>query len=140
MDFVDFTGRLQIGVALKEAILNALFHGSLEITPQHMEEMEHTLLQEDDESLVEKRGSQLPYSDRRIYVNVILSKKEARFTVRDQGPGFDVSTVPDLSEPGALEPQGRRGLSLIRTFMDEVTFNDAGTEVCMVKLANNAFP
>ena len=49
MNLVDFTGRLQIGVALKEAILNALFHGSLEITPRHMEEMEHTLLREDEE-------------------------------------------------------------------------------------------
>ena len=140
MNLVDFTGRLQIGVALKEAILNALFHGSLEITPRHMEQMEQTLLQEGDESLVEKRGSELPYSDRRIYVAVVLSKHEARFTVRDQGPGFDVSKVPDLDEPGALEPEGRRGLSLIRTFMDEVTFNDAGTEVCMVKRAGKASP
>ena len=136
MNLVDFTGRLQLGVALKEAILNALFHGSLEITPQHVEEMEHTLLQEGDESLVEKRGSELPYSDRRIYVTVILSKDEARFTIRDQGPGFDVSKLPDLSQPGALEPEGRRGLSLITAFMDEVTFNDTGTEVCMVKLAS----
>jgi CheY-like chemotaxis protein len=140
MNFVDFTGRLQIGVALKEAILNALFHGSLEITPQHMEEMEQTLLEESDQSLVEKRGSELPYSDRRIYVKVTLSKDEARFIVRDQGPGFDVSKVPDLSSPGALEPEGRRGLSLIRTFMDEVTFNDAGTEVRMVKLASKPSP
>lgn len=140
MNLVDFTGRLQIGVALKEAILNALFHGSLEITPRHMEEMEHTLLLEGDKSLVEKRGSELPYSDRRIHVAAILSKDEARFTVRDQGPGFDVSKVPDLDEPGALEPEGRRGLSLIRAFMDEVTFNDAGTEVRMVKLPSNPSP
>jgi len=29
MEVADFTGRLRIGVALKEALLNALFHGSL---------------------------------------------------------------------------------------------------------------
>jgi len=138
MNLVDFTGRLQIGVALKEAILNALFHGSLEITPAHMEEMENTLLQEGDESLVEKRGSELPYRDRRIYVTVILSEAEARFTVRDEGPGFDVSRVPELGDPGAHEAEARRGLSLIRTFMDEVTFNDTGTEICIVKLASKA--
>ena len=122
-------------MALKEAILNALFHGSLEITPHHLAEMEHTLLQEEDESLVEKRGAELPYSERRIYVSVVLSTDQARFTVRDQGPGFDISKVPDLAQPGALEPEGRRGLSLIRAFMDEVTFNETGSEICMVKLA-----
>ena len=138
MNLVDFTGRLQIGVALKEAILNSLFHGSLEITARQLEDMGNTLLQEGDESLVERRGSELPYRDRRIYVTVALSTDEARFTVRDQGPGFDLSQVPDLDEPKALATEGRRGLSLIRAFMDEVSFNDTGTEIRMVKLTGGS--
>ena len=133
MNLADFTGRLQIGVALKEALLNALFHGSLEIGPQQLEEVEQTLLQESDTSLVEKRGSERPYADRRVHVNVTLTEDEARFVVRDEGPGFDVASVPNLDEPGALEPEGRRGLSLMRAFMDEVTFNDAGNEVTLVR-------
>jgi anti-sigma regulatory factor (Ser/Thr protein kinase) len=32
-----------------------------------------------------------------------------------------------------VEAEGGRGLSLMRTFMDEVTFNEAGNEVTMVK-------
>jgi CheY-like chemotaxis protein len=133
MNLVDFTGRLQIGVALKEALLNALFHGSLEIGPEQMDEVEQTLLQESEASLVDRRGSERPYADRRVHVHVTLTAEEARIVVRDEGPGFDVASVPDLDQPGALEPEGRRGLSLMRAFMDEVVFNDAGNEVVLVK-------
>jgi len=133
MDFADFTGRLRIGIALKESLLNALFHGTLEITPEQMEQVEHKLLDDLDASLVEQRRSQSPYRDRKIFVDVRISKTEARFTVRDEGRGFDVSSVPDPEAPGALEGEKGRGLSLMRAFMDDVTFNDAGNEVTMVR-------
>ena len=133
MELADFTGRLRIGVALKEGLLNALFHGSLEISKEEMQEVQHALLDDKDLSLVEQRRSQPPYRDRKIFVDVTLSKHEARFVIRDEGPGFDVKGIPDLKDPGALEPEQGRGLSLIRTFMDDVVFNDAGNEVTMVK-------
>ena len=133
MDFADFSGRLRIGIALKESLLNALFHGSLEITPEQMEQVEHKLLGDQDASLVEQRRSQSPYRDRKIFVDVRISKGEAQFVIRDEGGGFDVSSVPDPEAPGALEGEKGRGLSLMRTFMDDVTFNDAGNEVTMIK-------
>lgn len=133
MRLCDFSGRLQISVALKEALLNALFHGSLEIGMQETQETEDELLQEKDVSLVERRRAQPPYRDRRIYVEVKISTEAARFVVRDEGPGFDLATVPDPRDSGVLEPELGRGLSLMRTFMDELTYNDAGNEVTMVK-------
>lgn len=133
MEVADFTGRLRIGVALKEALLNALFHGSLEISADEMQQVQDRLLDEKDASLVEQRCSEPPYRDRKIFVDVRITEEEARFVVRDEGPGFDVKAVPDPSSPGALEAEQGRGLSLMRTFMDEVVFNDAGNEVTMVK-------
>jgi CheY-like chemotaxis protein len=138
MDFCDFTGRLRIGIALKEALLNALFHGSLEITLEQMEQVEHKLLDDRDVSLVEQRRSQSPYRDRRVFVDVRISHDEARFVVRDEGRGFDLASLPDPEAPGALEGEKGRGLSLMRSFMDEMTFNDTGNEVTMVK--RRAFP
>lgn len=133
MQLCDFPGRLQIGVALKAALLNALFHGSLEIGMARTEEGEDELLQEKDLSLVERRRAQPPYRDRRIFVDVKLSEDEARFAIRDEGPGFDLSAVPDAGDAGALDDDRGRGLSLMRTFMDELTFNDVGNQVDMVK-------
>jgi CheY-like chemotaxis protein len=133
IELVDFTGRLQIGVALKQALLNALFHGNLEITQEQIENVEAQLLQEDEPSLVERRAAEAPYRDRRINVEIDLTKEEARFTVRDEGPGFDTTTVPNANQPGGLEADGHRGLSLIRSFMDQVTFNETGNEITMIK-------
>lgn len=133
MQLCDFTGQLQIGVALKEALLNALFHGSLELGLEQMQEVQDRLIQEKDASLVEQRRSEAPYRDRRIFVDVKISPDEARFVIRDEGPGFDVAGAPGPGDTAALEREEGRGLMLIRTFMDEVTHNDVGNEITMVK-------
>ena len=64
-----------------------------------------------------------------------LSRSQAVFVIRDDGPGFDPSTLPDPTDPEYLERPHGRGLMLMRTFMDEVTYNAAGNEVRMVKRA-----
>jgi CheY-like chemotaxis protein len=133
MRLCDCTGQLRIGVALKEALLNALFHGNLEISLEQMHEVQDKLIQEKDLSLVEQRRSQPPYRDRRIFVEVKISPEKARFVIRDEGPGFDVSAAPQPGDPAVLEREEGRGLMLIRTFMDEVTHNELGNEITMVK-------
>ncbi|NUQ61285.1 MAG: response regulator [Pirellulales bacterium] len=133
IELVDFTGRLQIGVALKQALLNALFHGNLQISQEQLTNVEGDLLQMNEQSLVERRAKEMPYRDRRVHVEIDLGKDQAKFVVRDEGPGFDTSNVPDASQPGGLEASGHRGLSLIRSFMDEVSFNEKGNEITMIK-------
>ena len=43
------------------------------------------------------------------------------------------NSVATQTDPTALEPERGRGLLLMRNFMDELVFNDAGNEVLMVK-------
>ena len=69
----DFTGRLRIGIALREAILNALFHGNLEISAEQLEQVQDRLIQEKDISLVEERRSLPRYRDRRIFVEMEIA-------------------------------------------------------------------
>lgn len=133
MGLCDFTGRLQVGIALKEALLNAIFHGNLELSAGEIEAAGDRLIGEYELSLVDQRRSEEPYCRRRVFLHIQMQPEEARFIVRDQGAGFDVSAVPAPDQPGALEPGRGRGLSLMRTFMDEVLFNEPGNEVTMVK-------
>ena len=51
----------------------------------------------------------------------------------DQGPGFDTSIFGRPVAPEDLNRIGGRGLLLIRTFMDQVSFNKSGNEITMVK-------
>jgi CheY-like chemotaxis protein len=82
------------------------------------------------------RPSQPPYCDRRIRVCATFSPQEVRIRIRDDGPGFDITRVPNVrKDPAHLSGDGGRGLVLIQMFMDEVAFNPAGNEITMVKRA-----
>lgn len=57
-------------------------------------------------------------------------------TVRDEGAGFDPSTVPDPTDPQNLLKASGRGILFMRTFMDDVTWErhpEGGTLVRMTK-------
>lgn len=133
MELCDSTGRLRAGVALEHALLNALYRGNLEITPEEMRNTREMWLQGESPQLVDERQAEPPYSDRRIHLDVALTTEEARFVIRDEGSGFDTSTVPDPGDPDSLEREGAHGLLLMHTFMDEVVFNDVGNEVTIIK-------
>lgn len=56
--------------------------------------------------------------------------------VRDEGCGFDPTTLPDPLAPENLLKAHGRGIFLMRTFMDEMTFDrteQGGMQVRMVK-------
>jgi CheY-like chemotaxis protein len=127
MKFGDETGVIRAGVALQEALDNAIEHGNLELTGE-LAQLSARAFRE----LADQRRSQPPYRDRRVYVSAQISSSEACYVVRDEGPGLDASARAELAQPANLETGGR-GLSLIRTFMDEVRFNDSGNKITMVK-------
>ncbi len=128
MGLCDPNGRMRIGVALEEALLNGMYHGNLEL---------HSALRHDGgdayERLAAERRRQAPYADRRLHVHVQLDESTAVIVIRDEGPGFDVSAVPDPSDPANLVKPSGRGLLLIRTFMDEATHNATGNEITLVR-------
>ena len=128
MRLIDETERLRIGVALEEALLNAYYHGNLEVSSE-LRDQDHNAYYE----LAKVRSGQSPYKDRRIFVEVKLTPRETVYVVRDEGPGFDPATLPDATDPANLERPSGRGLLLMRTFMDDVRFNERGNEVTLIK-------
>ncbi|MCA8996564.1 MAG: ATP-binding protein [Planctomycetaceae bacterium] len=130
MQILSETDRLRTGVALEEALLNAAYHGNLEVSSE-LREVDHARFYD----LAKERTQIAPYMDRRILVDVSIDQAGIRYQVRDEGPGFDPSTLPDPTDPANLERPCGRGLLLMRTFMDEVNYNDCGNEVTMRKRA-----
>ncbi|TWT86103.1 ATP-binding response regulator [Neorhodopirellula pilleata] len=119
----------QVAMALDEAILNAMIHGNLEVDSG---------LREVDEGqaywdMIQERRQTAPYSDRRTFITLTATRNQAVFIIRDEGPGFDLSTIPDPDDPANLESIGGRGLLLIGAFMDEVHHNEIGNELTMIK-------
>jgi DNA-binding NarL/FixJ family response regulator/anti-sigma regulatory factor (Ser/Thr protein kinase) len=124
----DETGQVQVVVALQEALCNALYHGNLELSSE--------LRQEDERHFdleAEARFKLEPYRSRRIRVHAQLDRDAARFVVGDDGPGFDTTIINRPVATDEISQIGGRGLLLIRTFMDQVSFNNAGNQITMVK-------
>jgi anti-sigma regulatory factor (Ser/Thr protein kinase) len=118
----------RVGIALEEALLNGMYHGNLEVPSSLREEDEDQF-----HALIEQRTRESPYCDRRLQVWVEVTRDRAIFTIKDDGPGFDVTTVPDPTDPVNVERVFGRGMLLMRTFMDEVQYNETGNCVRLVK-------
>lgn len=130
MGLFDEGERLRIGVALEEVLLNAMFHGNLELS---------STLRENDKPTYHEtarvRAVEQPYRSRRIFLGALLSPAGAQFTIRDEGLGFNPKELPDPTDPSNLNRVSGRGLLLMHTFMDEVKFNETGNEVRLTKNA-----
>jgi anti-sigma regulatory factor (Ser/Thr protein kinase) len=107
LELVAEQDRLRLAGCLAEALRNAIVHGCLAARGQ---------------------------TASRVDVIAQLTPAEARFTIRDQGPGFDPAAFADpRSDPSNLTADCGHGLALIRLFMDEVSFNAVGNEITLVK-------
>jgi serine/threonine-protein kinase RsbW len=95
-----------IGLALWEALSNAVLHGN------HLD----------------------PCKLVRVLCRCELGKGVS-VVIKDQGRGFDPDTIPDPSAVGNLEAENGRGIFLMRWLMEEVSFEFGyrGTEVHMLK-------
>jgi len=93
-----------IELALTEALANAVIHGA---------SSDPTKVVECDVACDEKHGMLI--------------------VVRDPGPGFDVSKIPDPCTGENIYSNHGRGIYLINQLMDEVQFRKNGTEIHMIK-------
>ncbi len=122
--------RLRISIAFEESLLNALYHGNLEVDSE-LRDQDHCAY----EDLARRRSLQPPYIDRQIHVDISLTQEAVRFSVRDEGPGFDPATIPDPTDPEFLDRPSGRGMLLMKSFMDDLSYDDGGRQVTMMKKA-----
>lgn len=93
----------EVIIALDEAIVNAIKHGN--------------------------KGD----ARKSVHIVAEFNADGARFSITDEGQGFDRAQVPDPTDPCRLLETSGRGLLLIRHIMDEVCHNEAGNCVEMFK-------
>ena len=119
LDLFDEGERMQIAMALDEALLNAMIHGNLEVSSE--------LRQNDDGApyvnMIAQRKEETPYKDRKVTIKLEATNEQVTFTIRDDGPGFDAAALRDPTDPENIERAGGRGLLLINAFRDGVSHN-----------------
>jgi serine/threonine-protein kinase RsbW len=87
-----------------------------------------------DEAFVNavKHGNKFD-AKKNIRIAADVSKTEAKFTIEDEGEGFDVNNIPDPLDPQNLFKPSGRGVLFIYNIMDEVKYNERGNRLTMVK-------
>lgn len=104
LGFPEAVLRLNVYLALNEALANAVRHGN----------------REDPRKAI------------RVVVDVTARRLEIRVT--DEGAGFDPEELPDPTDATNLFKASGRGVFLMRCYMDEVEYLDDGRTVRIVKL------
>lgn len=124
----DETEIIRIGIALQEALTNAILFGNLELDPDLRRKSPDEFTRK-----IEERRSAEPYHHRRVHVTIRESPFEGQYIIRDEGRGFDVAaTMRQAQDLGSLDRPRGRGLVLVRTFMTEVAHNPSGSEITMI--------
>jgi len=134
----DKTERIRAGVALERACYYAIYSGNLELTTEELQEAYN--LEDGGKAyfeMIESRRKQPPFQDRRVEVDVHMTRQQATFGVRHEGRGFDAHSILELANRADLDDDGQRGWLLITTFMDDVSFEDDGKHLVMVKHAES---
>ena len=129
INFDDDTGTFRIVTALKEAILNAIDHGNLELDSS----LRDNGRGEEFYELGDLRATQEPYCHRKVTVTSRVSPEQLAYVISDEGPGFNPSALPDPEDPEQMLRAHGRGLLLIRSFMDDVVFNEKGNQITLIK-------
>jgi len=113
LDLLDLEEKTahRIGLAVREAVANAIKHGNRED------------------------------ADKRVEVDCVCESDCVSVRIEDEGEGFDPESLPDpLKAENLLKPSGR-GIFFMNQFMDEINYTfrpEGGTIVTMKKLIVSA--
>ena len=76
--------------------------------------------------------------NRKVFLRFEASDHAACFVVRDEGKGFDYRQLPDPTRPENIFNASGRGILLIQCYMDEVSWNEPGNEITLLKKLTKA--
>ena len=128
----------KISLCMYEMIGNAVEHGNLGIDYD-----DKTRLLEEDKNLydyIDEISAQPENREKKITITYDISETKAVISIKDEGPGFDVSTIPDPKDEENIFASHGRGIMLARSYADELTYNETGNEVTLVfSNADNLF-
>lgn len=70
--------------------------------------------------------------EKKVKISLKKNKKSVRFVVEDEGTGFNPKTLPDPTDPKNIEKIKGRGVFIIKSLSDKVTFKNNGRTIVML--------
>ena len=120
--------RLNLQMTFQELLTNALEHGNLEI--DYDMKTNWMLKGGDMIKLIQKRARESQFANRKIRISFNIGKTASKFSIRDDGNGFDWRKMLDTKADDDM--LHGRGISLSRSLVHSLTYNEKGNEVTFI--------
>lgn len=70
---------------------------------------------------------------KKVIIDATITTATAEIVIQDEGPGFQRSSVPDPTEDDNIEKCSGRGILLMESYMNNVSWSNGGRKVRMIK-------
>lgn len=117
-------------IGLYELLINAIEHGNLGIT---FREKSDALQKNTYRELLESRMKRADSEGMVVRIESDYEPSSITVEIRDQGEGFDLSTLPDLKDAEEILSDHGRGVLLATLFYDSVDYSEPGNCVKVSK-------
>lgn len=73
--------------------------------------------------------------EKKVHINIVATNGSVRVVIRDEGDGFNPQKIGNPLEPENLLKESGRGIFIVRSLMDEVSFDfsKGGTKITLLK-------
>ncbi|MDF1566922.1 MAG: cyclic nucleotide-binding domain-containing protein [Spirochaetaceae bacterium] len=131
-----------VQMALSELILNSIEHGNCGIS--YSEKSEWLATGEAINELIIERCKDPKVARKKVTLDWDIGEESCRFTIKDEGKGFDVLAFRDKLKSDANDRLHGRGIVMAQMVADKLLYNKAGTQVSisisLKKQVENAAP
>lgn len=133
--------RMNLQLSLIELMINGIEHGNCKIS---YEEKSQALMQ--GKSIVElvAEKCRIPeIANKRVHFEWELKPDISKFTIRDEGDGFDVMGLKEKLKKSGITALHGRGIKMARSFSNRLRYNKKGNEVTLFiehKQTNKGIP
>jgi serine/threonine-protein kinase RsbW len=76
-------------------------------------------------------GNKLDKS-KKVFIKVIVDGEKMIISIKDEGNGFDLKSVPDPTKPENLLKDSGRGIHIMKSFVDNLHYNFTSTGTVVV--------
>jgi len=130
--YLDAGQVANIRIGLREMIINSIEHGNLDIS---FDEKTNELLHGNYKELIRRRRMDPLYRNRKVTIEYALNSKRAVYRIKDQGNGFDYSSIMyrNMDDINREMLSHGRGILMSRGVFDVVRYRGIGNDVTLVK-------
>lgn len=124
---ITFEQKDYFHVGLMELLLNAIEHGNCKI--DYQEKTDWLEQGKDILELIREKNKDPEIQMKKIHLSYRMSPESLKFTICDEGDGFDWRSHKTLTGSDGLQETHGRGIAMAKFYLSDLAYNDKGNEV-----------